>query len=193
MRENKKLAIDPRLIAAQCTSLIPVETVHENPWFSVRNRKGYFTIEYNMPQALILPIVNNNAIVMVRVNRLVVADVTLELPAGGAKDNESPVEAAGRELAEETGIAISDLNRFEMLPPLIHMPRSPILPYIFQIHLTQQEFDLRGVHDHEIVDVECFSFNDLLKIIAEGEIYIGLHVAIIVRYLIRCQIVGNLQ
>lgn len=180
---------DPRLVTSQCSNLTPVETVHENPWFSVRNRKGYFTVEYNMPQVLILPIVDNNAIVMVRVDRPVVADITLELPAGGAKDSESPVEAAARELAEETGILVSDLNRFNILPPLIHMPRSPILPYIFQVHLAQQEYDLRKDHDHEITGVECFSFNEILQKIERGEIYIGLQIAILLRYFIHNQIV----
>lgn len=188
--DNKKCLLnDPRLVKAQCISLVPVVTVHENPWFSVRNRKGYYTIEYNMPQVLILPIVDNNSIVMVRVDRPVIADITLEVPAGGLKDNELPVETAGRELAEETGIVVSDLKRFQMLPPLIHMPRSPVLPYIFQIHLTKQEFDFRGVHDHEIVSVECLTFNDVFRKIAEGEIYIGLQIAIITKYFINNQII----
>ena len=191
MKENKDLLIDPRLVSAQCISLEPIETVHENPWFSVLNRKGYFTIEYNQPQVLILPVVDNKAIVMVRVYRPVIADITLELPAGGAKDNESPVEAAARELAEETGIVISDINRFEMLPPLIHMPRSPILPYIFQIDVTQQEYNLRKEHDNDVTGVECFSFDELLKKIANGEIYIGFHIAIIARFLIQNLSVGN--
>ena len=188
MDKRRDLLNDPRLVTAQCSSLIPVETVHENPWFSVRNRKSYFTIEYNMPQVLILPILDNNSIVMVRVERPVVADVTLEIPAGGAKDNESQVEAAGRELAEETGVAISDLNRFEMLPPLIHMPRSPILPYIYQIHLTLKEYEQRKSHDYEIAEVECFPFDEIIKKISRGEIYIGFHIAIIVRYFIQNKI-----
>ena len=187
MKEDRDLRNDPRLSAAQCISLVPVETVHQNPWFSVRNRRGYYTIEYNTPQVLVLPIIDNKAIIMVRVYRPVIADNTLEVPAGGAKGNESPVEAAARELSEETGITIEDLSRFEMLPPLIHMPRSPVLPYIYQIQLTQQEFDLRGVYDHEIASVECFTFDDIFKKIAGGEIYIGVQIAIIVRYFINSQ------
>lgn len=182
-----QLLNDPRLISPQCFNLTPVETVHENPWFVVRNRKGYFTIEYNMPQVLILPIVDNKAIVMVRVYRPVIVDNTLEIPAGGAKKNESPVEAAARELAEETGIVVVDMNRFEMLPPLIHMPRSPILPYIFQVHLSVHEFSQRKLHDREIESVECFSFDEIVRKINEGEIYIGLQVAILARYLIQNQ------
>jgi 8-oxo-dGTP pyrophosphatase MutT (NUDIX family) len=181
---------DPRLTIPQCDFLQPVETVHVNPWFSVKNRGGYFTIEDNMPQVQILPIVENRAIVMVRVYRRVVADNTLELPAGGIHNqDELPAEAAAREFHEETGILISDLNRFQMLPPLIHMPRNPVLPYIFQIHLAQQEYDLRKDHDHEILGVEFFSYNEIFQKIERGEIYIGLQIAIIVRFLLQHQII----
>ena len=157
---------DQRLVSPQCTTLKPVKTVHENPWFAVRNRGGYFTIEYNWPQVAVLPIIENRAIVMVRVKRRVLADITLEVPAGGTKENESPLEAVARELAEETGIEINDLRRFEMLSPLAITPRSPCLPYIFQIYITQKEYDCRKSYDDEVVSVECIQFEDLLKMIA---------------------------
>jgi len=113
-----QLINDPRLISPQCFSLTPIETVHENPWFVVRNRGGYFTTEYKQPQVIILPIVDNNSIVMVRVKRPVIADIALELPAGSTKEHETPIRAAARELAEETGIEINGLERFEMLSPV---------------------------------------------------------------------------
>src|SRR3989338_1317134 len=175
---------NPRLIGVQCTSLIPVETVHENPWFSVCKRNGFFTIEYKMPQVLILPVVDNKAIVMVRVYRPLIADCTLELPSGGALNNETPIETAARELAEETGIVINNLDRFEIIPPLIDMVRNPVLPYFYKIHLTEHEFELRKIHDQEIESVECFLFYNILNKIANGEIYISLSIAVIVRYFI---------
>ena len=153
-------------------------------------RGGYFTIEDNLPQVQILPIVENRAIVMVRVFRPVVADSTLELPAGGIQSqNELPIEAAAREFREETGILITDPNRFEMLPPLIHMTRSPLLPYVFQVRLTQQEYDSRKDHDHEISDVVYFSFKEILEKIKSGEIYVGLQISVIMRYFICNQII----
>jgi ADP-ribose pyrophosphatase len=181
---------DPRLTRPQCDLLQPVKTVHVNPWFSVKDRGGYFTIEDNLPQVQILPIVENRAIVMVRVFRPVVADSTLELPAGGIQNkNELPAEAAAREFREETGILVTDSNRFEMLPPLMHMTRSPLLPYVFQVRLTLQEYNLRKDHDDEISDVVCFSYKEILEKIKCGEIYVGLQIAVIMRYFICNQII----
>jgi 8-oxo-dGTP pyrophosphatase MutT (NUDIX family) len=176
---------DPRLTEPACSTLLPVETLHNNEWFSVRSRGGYYTIEYNQPQVMILPIVENKAIVMVRVYRPIINDITLELSAGGTQKNETPVEAAMREFKEETGITISDKNRFEMLPPLVHMARSPRMPYYFQVHLSGNEFNNRAAHDNEIHSVECFEFTEVLKKIIRGEIYIGLQIAIITRYLLQ--------
>jgi len=176
---------DPRLTIPQCHSLQPVKTVYVNPWFSVKNRGGYFTVEDNTSQVQILPIVENKSIVMVRVYRPVIADNTLELPAGGiSNQDELPVAAAAREFREETGISISDLKRFQKLPPLIHTTRSPVLPYVFQIHINKKEYDLRKDHDHEISSVECFSYKDILKKIEQGEICIGPQIAVIARYFI---------
>jgi len=177
---------DPRQTAPQCHSLQPVRTVHRNPWFAVRNRGGYFTVEYNTPQVIILPIVDNRAIVMVRVKRPIINDITLELPAGGVEAGESPRKAARRELAEEAGISIRSLRRFKRLPPLvISSTRYPLLPYLFAINLSEREYRIHKPHDSEIADVECLRFLEIKKRIAHGEIYVSLPVAIVSAYLFR--------
>lgn len=178
---------DLRLKMPQCDFLQPVKTVHENRWFSVKNRGNYFTIEDNTPQVLVLPIVENKSIVMVRVYRPVIDDITLELPAGGAILNELPVEAAAREFSEETGILIENTDRFTMLSPLVHMPRSPILPYAFQVTVSNEELNNRVPHDHEIQSVECFTFKETVAKIINGDIHVGLHIAIIMRFLLLYQ------
>jgi len=178
---------DPRLYSPQCTSLTPVEKVHENPWFCVFNRGGYFTVENKHPQVLVLPIVDNNFVVMVRVKRPVIADDTLELPAGGAKVNESALVAAQRELREETGIYIANVNRFQLQAPLVLAPRVPCLAHIFHIHLTQKEFAGRSAHDNEIISVERFSFKEVLKMIENNQMYLGFQIAILVRFLLQNQ------
>lgn len=183
--KRTQLLHDPRLISPQCFDLTPVETVHENPWFVVRNRGGYFTTEYKRPQVIILPIVDNNSIVMVKVKRPVIADTTLELPAGSAKENETPLQAAARELAEETGILINELNRFKLSLPISGSPnRNPNLLHVFQIVISMSEYENKKIHDKEIESVELFSFKEVSTLLSQGKIYVAVPIAVITRFLL---------
>jgi len=176
---------DPRLTTVQCHDLTPVVTVHENPWFTVRRRGDFYTTEYSAADVIILPIVDQVAVVMVRVKRPVIADVTLELPAGSTQEDESPLQAAARELAEETGINITDLNRFVALPPIAGSPnRNPNLLNIFIVNITIDEYERKNPHDDEIAVVELFDMEDVSKLIYQGDIYVAVPVAVISRYII---------
>ncbi|MBI4619822.1 MAG: NUDIX domain-containing protein [Desulfobacterales bacterium] len=177
---------DPRLSDPQCVSLTPVRTVHINPWFVVQDRGGYFTVEYKQPQVIILPIIDNHSILMVRVKRPVIADSTLELPAGSVKRNEPPLAAAAREFAEETGIEIEDTRRFIVEAPISNSPnRTPTLTYIYHIVLSQAEYDFRSQHDDEIESVGCYRFKELKRMLISGKIYVSVPAAVIGRYLLQ--------
>ena len=176
---------DPRLLAPSCSALGCAALVHENPWFSVMDRGGYFTVEYPMPQVIILPVVEKRAVVMVRVHRPVIADCPLELPAGGFADGESPRQAAARELAEETGIRIDDPQRLVPLPPVAGSPnRNPMLLHIFRVDLTHNDFLMRGPHDQEIRAVELIAYPQVAQLLRQGEIYVAVPMAILGRLLL---------
>src|SRR5258706_12362606 len=94
---------DPRLSAVACPALQPVETMHENPWFSVRNRGGYFTVEYHATQIAVLPVIEDRWIVMVRVKRPFIYEFTLVVPEGGSVQVRGSVHADARIICQETG------------------------------------------------------------------------------------------
>lgn len=178
-------AWDRRLDEIACPNLQPVEELHRNEWFTVRNRGGYYTMEYPLPQVIVLPVVEAQAIVMVRAKRPVLDDFTLELPAGCSEENESPVAGAARELAEETGIAVADLSRFIPMPPLAPSPnRMPRLVYVFRVDLTRREFAARGKHDDEIESVELVPIADAVQLMTSGGIYVAVPIAVISMYLL---------
>jgi 8-oxo-dGTP pyrophosphatase MutT (NUDIX family) len=167
------------LSEAACDSLQPVETLHENSWFALRNRGGYFTVEYHLRHVAVLPVVNDS-IVMVRVNRPVVGDETLELPAGGVEIGEAPASAAARELAEETGIQVLDSSRYVPMAPIaVSSTRMPKLSYVFRVEVTEHEFAARHPHDNEIHSVERIAIGQLPGMMARGEIYVSVPLAIL--------------
>lgn len=158
--------------------------LHENPWFAVRNRGGYFTIEHHLAQVVVLALVQNRAVVMVRVKRPVVGDVTLELPAGSAERCETPAQGAARELAEETGIRAS-ARRLVPMARLAVMPnRTPDRVHVFRVDLSRAEYDRRGAHDAEVDAVELVPLADIGRLVASGAIYLALPVAVLGMHLL---------
>ena len=160
------------------------ELLHENPWFAVRNRQGYFTIEHHLTQVVVLPLVEKRAVVMVRVRRPVIRDVTLELPAGSAERRETPAQGAARELAEETGIRVA-AKRLVQIARLAVMPnRTPDYVHVFRADLHEAEFAARRPHDAEISAVVLVPLEDVGRLVRSGAIYLALPVAVLGMHLL---------
>jgi 8-oxo-dGTP pyrophosphatase MutT (NUDIX family) len=175
-----------------CPELRPVLLKHQNPWFKVMLRNSYFSIEYERPQVVVLPVLEKKAIVMIRVKRPLIDDCPLELPAGDSHPGETPREAARREFAEETGISIKDTQRFISILPMSEMPgRIPVLLSVFRVDLSQFEYDSRFPPDEEITSVEVIGFQEAARKLVEGEIYLCSPVAIIGRFLLNGYLFGQ--
>ena len=122
---------------------------------------------------------------MVKVKRPVINDISLELPAGGVERNESVLHAAARELREETGVTIEDVDRFHESLPIAPSPnRNPNLLNVVNIDISEEEISCKGLHDSEIESVHLFSFAEAAELISIGKIYVAVPVAVISRYLL---------
>ncbi len=66
----------------------------------------------------IIPIINNDEIILIKQYRYAVNDYLIEIPAGKIENKESPIEAAKRELEEETGFKgeLMPLTKFYLAP-----------------------------------------------------------------------------
>jgi len=165
--------------------------LHRNRWFSVFLRQGYYTIEPNQEQVAILPTVGEE-VVLVRVYRPVVGLSILEFPAGGVEAGESPLEAARRELAEETGILVEDLTRFRPLPPITICPdRMPICPHLFQVAVSEAEYAARGPFDHEIEEIRRLSRLEAQAAASDGSLFACLPLALLFRHFCRPRASGD--
>ena len=167
-------------------------SVFQNHRFSLLEKDDFHVVEYQSPQVIILPIIEQEYVVLPKVRRQILGGAVWELPAGGVQENEGPERAALRELGEETGITISDPSRLLPLHTLVVSPnRLPMFPLIYQVDLSHKEFETRSFHDEEVECVKCFSSDKVRVMILSGEIITSITLAILGRFLIRQQLTSG--
>ena len=146
-------------------------------------------VEYHKKQVVVLPILENNSIILPKVKRHILGGATWELPAGGIMDRESEEEGALRELREETGISIFDTSLLKKQNTLIvSQNRLPMFPAIFSIEVGLDEFDQRNPHDHEVESVSFFTLDEIKEMIIAGHILTSITISILARFLLSREI-----
>ena len=157
---------------------------YSTKWFNVLEHESYYSIEHKEDQVMVLPIVENSKILLVKARRPVLGKSLWELPAGGVKNGENHVETAKREMAEETGIKIGNLDRFhESQSFVLASNRMPMFPKVFYINLTNQEYLKKDEFDEEIEQVKAFSFEETVESIVQGDLFATLPIAVISKFL----------
>ncbi|MGE5566891.1 MAG: NUDIX domain-containing protein [Parcubacteria group bacterium] len=95
-------------------------TAFENPWLAVRQYDAvaptgkpalYGVVHMKNHAIAVLPLHEDGTVTLVGQNRFVFADYSWEIPEGGGKLNEDPLEAAKRELREECGLEAAEWRR----------------------------------------------------------------------------------
>ena len=90
------------------------KVIFDNPWMTVLEdrvinpsggQNDYGHVRFKNRAVAIVPIDDANNTWLVGQDRYTLAEYSWELPMGGAPKNEDPLEAAKRELREETGIS----------------------------------------------------------------------------------------
>jgi 8-oxo-dGTP pyrophosphatase MutT (NUDIX family) len=132
--------------------------------------------------AAALAITDDRRIVLVEQYRHGIARRGLELPAGVLDDGETPLEAARRELLEETGYAADDCQPLLSVAP--EPNRSTQFAHFFLFHGARQVAEACPEVMEEI-DVRLVHARDLLQAVDSGAVHHAVHVAAIL-FAARC-------
>lgn len=146
---------------------------HSPPWVKVYRQ------EFKLPDGRVLPdfhhvdlgdyvmvvaVVDGGRLVMIREWRPGAEAVTLEVPAGLVELNELPLDAAKRELAEETGY-VSEAWR-QLLPSQITDPnRGCGRMHVFLA--LEARLQTESTEEH---CVELVSFDDFMRMVRTGDV-----------------------
>ncbi len=114
----------------------------------------------------VVPVTDEMEVIAVKQFRYPLGRVTIEIPAGKLDAGEDPLEAAKRELSEETGVECADIEYMGGLYPsvaytdeIIHMYYAKNLVY-GQAHADEDEF----------LNVEKIPLAEFVKMIMDGKI-----------------------
>lgn len=115
----------------------------------------------------VVPLTPAGEVVMVRQYRHGTKEVTLEIPGGLVDVNDTPEQAARRELEEETGYACRELAFLGTL-----RPQPALFDNRYYVYLAKDAFPLGRQHLDQAEDIEVVRvpLADVPRLIAGGEI-----------------------
>ncbi len=114
----------------------------------------------------VVPVTDDNEIIVVRQYRYPIERVTIEIPAGKLDKGEEPLAAAKRELSEETGVESADITYIGGLYPSVAYTDEMIYMYMAK----NLKYGEAHADDDEFLDVEKIPVDKFVEMIMNGEI-----------------------
>ena len=131
---------------------------------------AYYVVE--LPASVIAVPVTGDKVVMIKQYRHPVGEVSWEFPGGFTDDNESTLDAAKRELQEETGYV------FDSCEYLGKVAANPgILNNFTSIYIAGGDYKKIGqsFDGNEDIELQLFSFDELMEMLLNNKIIQSLH------------------
>jgi 8-oxo-dGTP pyrophosphatase MutT (NUDIX family) len=132
----------------------------------------------------VIPITEDNEVVLVEQYRYGIEAPTLEIPGGMVDGGEDPREAAEREMLEETGYIAANWKS------LGKVSANPAIMSNFTHMYLAEECRFRGSENpdtHERINVHLLPLKEFLDRVADGTIHHSIVLAAVARYLLRAR------
>lgn len=114
----------------------------------------------------VIPVTDNGEVIMVRQYRYAFGQPLLEVPAGKLEPGEDPLEAAMRELEEETGTVAKSIEHIGELYTTVAIIDEKIQMYL----ATGLTYKNAHPDDGEFLEVEKIPLDTLVGMVMNGEI-----------------------
>lgn len=167
-------------------TIIASQEVYDNPWINIRHEnvikpngeEGIYGIAHFKLKAIaIIPLDEDNNIWLVGQYRYPLKEYSWEIPMGGGAFDEDNVEAAKRELKEETGIIASNWTELGKL----HTSNSVTDEVGYMFLAENLQFGEAEPEDTEILILKKISLKVAIQMVMNSEITDSLSIAAILK------------
>ncbi len=114
----------------------------------------YYQVESKWDAVIVVPVLDDGRLVLERIYRHPYRAYFLEFPAGGIERGEAPLDAAKRELEEETGYIsgrVELLNTFEAMPGLLRMRMHVVLALDLTLSTKARQLEAMEMLEVEVM------------------------------------------
>lgn len=138
-------------------------TVEELNYYNPRDKKNVYR-EHVLAgdAAIIMPITDNNEVIMIQEPRTPIGKVVLAFPAGMIEKGETPEEGAIRELEEETGYRANNLKKIREVYPAIGYSNEKTIIFIAR-DLVKTQRNLDETEDIKVIKIPLDEVKEMLE------------------------------
>lgn len=164
---------------------LSTKVIYKNPWIEVRedqviDPKGTKTIyDYiHIPRTVgVVPLDGDQNIFLCKQYRYLFKDYSWEIPRGFVDKEETPLQAAKRELREEAGLVAKRLIKLGTLRLSVGTVDEEATIFLAQINIIPKNLS----HEDEISEVKRFTIKKVLEMINNSHLIDGLTVGAILK------------
>lgn len=154
--------------------VLSTRKTYENPWLSVREDRvirpggteGYFGIIEMKAGSTVLALTRMNEVYLVKEYKYGIERDSIELMSGALEENETPLEAAKRELKEELGLEADEWIDLGVVDPFTTAVSSPNYIFIAMgVHEGEHSPD-----EGEVLEIIKTPFSNAIDMVMRSEI-----------------------